>query len=139
MNQKDLYNFIHSKKYMVLSTVNRQGNPESGLMAFGDTDNLEIIFGTYSSTRKYSNLIENPNVSVVIGTDDDMKSIQYEGIVTQVSKDLIDEIVSPYFTKNPYSLNFKNNLEQTYWVIKPKWIKYTDYSQSEIFTYEITY
>ncbi|MCL5970037.1 MAG: pyridoxamine 5'-phosphate oxidase family protein [Patescibacteria group bacterium] len=59
--------FIKKNNLCVISTVGKDCKPQSAAMEFGETENLELIFDTYKDSRKYKNIQENKNVSVVIG------------------------------------------------------------------------
>ena len=60
---RELFRF---QKLCVLSTLNER-HPYVNLIGFYVNDNLdEIVFATYRSTRKFSNISENSNVSVLI-------------------------------------------------------------------------
>ena len=74
----DLYTFIAAKPYAVLSTIAANGTPQSALIGIAVTPNLEIIFDTLTTTRKYANLLARPTCSLVIGWDDE-QTLQYEG------------------------------------------------------------
>lgn len=78
MDKKQVLDFIKKHRLAVLSTVNSNNKPESAVLEFGETDDFEIIFDTFSSTRKYKNLKQNNNVSLVIGWDENI-TIQYGG------------------------------------------------------------
>ncbi len=56
-----------------MSTINKEEKSESAVVAIAETEDLELIFGTFFTTRKYANLKLNPHVSVVIGWDDGEK------------------------------------------------------------------
>jgi general stress protein 26 len=51
----------------VLTTATKSGQPQAALMGFAVTPKLEIIFDSVRSSRKYSNLKENPRVAWVVG------------------------------------------------------------------------
>ena len=62
--------FLQTQSLAVISTIHPQTlQPESALIAFAQTPELELIFETQSNTRKYKNLQSNPKVSLVIGWD----------------------------------------------------------------------
>ena len=57
MDKKEiLYQFIKKTKLAVISTVNEKGTPESAVLEFGETSDLEIIIDTFISSRKYKNI-----------------------------------------------------------------------------------
>lgn len=81
--KKIILEFIKKEKLAVLATVG-ETVPESSVLEFGETDNLEIILDMFTASRKYKNMKANPNVSLVIGWDEDI-TIQYEGIAEELS------------------------------------------------------
>ena len=84
MDQKKIIlDFIKKQNLAVLATVGEIA-PESSVLEFGENDNLEIILDMYNSSRKYKNMKKNPNVSLVIGWDEDI-TIQYEGVAKELS------------------------------------------------------
>lgn len=69
---KDLvYQFIKQNSLGVVSTINMANQPESALIGIAVSINLEIIFDTVKTSRKYNNLVNTPNVSLVIGWDNE--------------------------------------------------------------------
>ncbi len=76
---KDLiYQLITQQKLAVISTINNHDNPESALVGIAVSINLEIIFDTVTTSRKYQNILRNPNVALVVGWEDEI-TVQYEG------------------------------------------------------------
>ena len=41
--------------------------PESAVVAISNTEDLQIIFGTFQDSRKFKNLQRDRNVSIVVG------------------------------------------------------------------------
>jgi len=67
--QKIVQELLNSQRLAVLATLmsDQLGRPYSNLIAFATTDDLkEILFATTRATRKFSNLIEDPRVSLLI-------------------------------------------------------------------------
>ncbi|MGZ3778695.1 MAG: pyridoxamine 5'-phosphate oxidase family protein, partial [Mucilaginibacter sp.] len=76
---KDLiYQFISQSKYAVVSTISKDGKPESALVGIAVSTSLEIIFDTVKTSRKYHNILANKHVAVVVGWDNET-TVQYEG------------------------------------------------------------
>jgi hypothetical protein len=67
MTKSDLYSFIAGCKLGVISTLSWSVSVQSALVGIAVTQDLEIIFDTVKSSRKYSNLISNPVCSLVAG------------------------------------------------------------------------
>ena len=63
---------LNEQRLAILATVSQQ-SPYCNLVAFTPSDDLQtIIFTTPRSTRKYANMMRNPNVSLLV--DDRMRS-----------------------------------------------------------------
>lgn len=67
MTKEFLYDFIQQHTLAVISTISQSGQPKSALIGFAVTENLEIVFDTVCTSRKYRNIVQNPNVALVIG------------------------------------------------------------------------
>lgn len=130
MNQEDkefIYEFIHKNQIGVLATIDKSGKPQAAVVEFGDTPELEIVFDTLISYRKYKNLQKNRHVAFAIGFDD-KETVQYEGVAEEVKGELKEKYKRIYFEKVPDAAKWDTNPEIRYFVIKPKWIRYADYS-----------
>ena len=139
-NKQKILDFIKKKNLMVLSTTNSKGNSESAVIAFSETEKLELIFGTFNNTRKYKNLLSNQNVSVVIGWDEKENiTLQYEGISKEVKDKEFQECRDIQLKKNPNSKAYAFEKEQRYFKIVPKWIRYSDLSKEKEDIIEINF
>jgi general stress protein 26 len=79
MTKDDLLAFMQAHTLAVLSTLGAQGTPQSALIGIAVTSELEIIFDTIKSSRKYGDLIANPAAALVVGCTDET-TLQYEGL-----------------------------------------------------------
>jgi pyridoxine/pyridoxamine 5'-phosphate oxidase len=119
------YDFLNEHQLCVLSSINKQNNSNSALLGFGQTNELEIVFGTDKTSRKYINIINHPEVSVVIGWDN-AQTVQYEGTARELDREEIEIVRSSYWLKNPSVEAYDKMPGQTYFIIKPNWMRYTD-------------
>lgn len=125
MNRKTfLYSYIHTRMIGVLSTVNVQGNTESAVMEFGDTPELELIFDTLCTTRKYRNLQKNPVISFVIGWENG-STVQYEGIATELHGKNLAKYKQFMFQKNASFQRWEGLVGMRYFKVIPTWIRYS--------------
>jgi hypothetical protein len=60
MDVTAIHSFMTRFLYGVVSSTSRDGIPQSALVGIATTPELEIIFDTVKSSRKYTNLIERP-------------------------------------------------------------------------------
>lgn len=121
--------FLRSRPLAVISTVDEAtGQPEAALIAFAERTNLELIFQTFTNTRKYRNLQHNNRVALVIGWNDDYITLQYEGWASQVAETKIAAYKKEFLAKGtPSTEAFLDNPKSRLFKIQPTWIAYNDY------------
>jgi pyridoxine/pyridoxamine 5'-phosphate oxidase len=120
--------FARGQRLAVLATVAPAGEPQSALMGVAVTPDFELVFDTVRSSRKYGNLSTNPRVAFVIGCTGE-KSIQYEGVAHELSGEELERYLMVYFAAFPDGPERRNWPGMTYFVVRPKWIRYCDYGQ----------
>ncbi len=123
MTVKDFYAFMNRQSLGVISTVDANGNPEAAVVGFGQTEKLELVFGTDNTTRKYANLQSNTRVAFVIGWSDE-GTIQYEGVVRELRDDELDIVRNSYWKKTPRAEKFGTETNR-YFIVTPTWIRFT--------------
>jgi len=129
MTKEFVYNFIRQHNLAVISTLSKDNKPEAALVGFAVSQDLEIVFDTVKTSRKYKNILQNPSVAVVIGWDNET-TVQYEGIATELSGD-----TAAYY-KEIYFEVYKDGRERAetwphivHFKIVPKWIRYSDFNE----------
>ena len=134
MDQKQLLlDFLTSQKHMVLATSSHD-IPEAALVGFYAKDNLEIIFGTSSTSRKIQNIQDNSRVAGVVSSD--KTSVQFEGIATIIIGDAIAEDKQGLFDKIAGAAAYDTDPNQLYLRIVPIWFRYTDYAHAQPVLFE---
>ena len=118
---------MESERLGVLSTARPDGRPEAALMGFAATPELEIIFDTVKSSRKYPILKENPRVAWVIGCATEI-TVQYEGEAEELEDEELAKYKKIYFRKFTDGPARESWPGITYFVTRPKWVRYCDYS-----------
>ena len=129
MDDAAIYLFLQKFRYGVISSVNTAGSPQSALVGIAVTPQLEIVFDTLRSTRKYANLLARPQGSFVIGWGGE-QTVQFEGIAIEpagAERTLYQEI---YFTAWPDGRSHTAWPGITYLVVQPRWIRYSDFDQT---------
>lgn len=139
MTKQDILAFFKKNIHAVVSTCGRNGQPEAALIGFGETNNLEIIFGTFNTARKYKNLQENNKVAFVIGWEDDFTTVQYEGTARELEKEELDHYLSLYHAKVPSAAHYQNYPQQRYFIVTPARVRYLDASGEEEKIVEISF
>jgi hypothetical protein len=139
MTKADVYQFIAKQKLGVLGTLSPGGKPQSALVGIAVTPELEIIFDTVESSRKFGNLMSNSNCSFVVGWTGET-TVQHEGEAFRPRGDALARYQQVYFARWPDGPSRLSWPGITYFVVRPKWIRYSDFDQNppliEEFTFE---
>jgi general stress protein 26 len=127
MNVEQVFKFLDGERLGVLATVTGDGTPQAALVGVAATPELELIFDTVKSSRKYPNLKNNPRIAFVIGCSTEV-TVQYEGTAEELAGESLAKYKKIYFAK------FTDGPEReawpgiTYFVVRPKWVRYCDYN-----------
>lgn len=135
-DKKTISEFLKGVNHAVIGTVNKDGNPQAATVGFGQTEELQIIFGTSSLTQKAENISKNNHVSLVMNNP--TQSVQYEGNAQLLSGKELTKCTKIYFEKNPGMAKYFALESQVYYLVTPKWIRYIDHTKSPNGTIEIT-
>lgn len=127
MNVEEVFEFMAGEKLGVLTTVSEDGSPEAALMGVVTTPGLELIFDTVKSSRKYPNLKSNPRVAWVVGCKTEI-TVQYEGIAEELEGEALEKYKKIYFGKFADGVEREKWPGITYFVVRPKWVRYCDYN-----------
>ena len=133
-----MLDFISQRGLATISTVDKNGKPEAAVIGFGQTENLEIIFGTDNASRKYQNIVANPSVALVIGWDDS-RTVQLEGVARELTPDDLQLVKDTYWRKTPAAEKYHDDKGERYFLVKPTWIRYTDLSKKPWEVIELTF
>lgn len=71
--------FLKDHKSAVVATASRSGEPQAATVFYAIDDDFTFNFITDSKSRKFKNLKENPHVAIVVGTGEDVRTIQCGG------------------------------------------------------------
>jgi len=137
MDKVALYSFLSRHRYGVVSSISEAGTPQSALVGIAVTRELEIVFDTVKSSRKHPNLIARPACSFVIGWSGE-QTVQFEGIATELKEPELTRYQEIYFAVWPDGAARMNWPGITYFVVRPRWIRYSDFDQRPPVIEEIT-
>ncbi len=125
--KKMLFDFIHSKRYGVEATVHAGMAPQAALVAIAVTADLEIILDTEKTSRKYRNILANPNVALVIGWENET-TMQLEGVGREIQQEDLPFYKKIYFEQFPDGKERKKWSQIVYIAVKPHWIRFSDFT-----------
>jgi hypothetical protein len=128
VTKAELFHFISQHKLGVLGYLSPEGTPRSALVGIGVTPDLEIIFDTVSSSRKYNDLLANPAASFVIGWQREA-TVQYEGQAFQPTGADLLRYQKFYFAAWPDGPERLSWPGIGYFVVSPRWIRFSDFDR----------
>lgn len=128
MSIQKAFEFIKENETCVLATVTKDGVPQAATVGYSVDGDFNFLISTNKNTRKYQNLIENNKVALVVGFLGS-KTVQLEGSAKEL--DITDKRVEEHLTKLPGAVKFKIQPGQTYFLVRPIWLRFTDYSESQ--------
>ena len=127
-----------SHKLAVLSTVSTGNSSQSALIGIAVTPDLEIVFDTVKSSRKYPNLIATPACSLVIGCSSE-QTLQYEGRARELTGDEPAPYQEIYFEAWPECRQHLSWPGISYFAVRPQWIRYSDFDQNPPLIHEVSF
>jgi pyridoxine/pyridoxamine 5'-phosphate oxidase len=138
MTKADVYEFLIKEKLGVLGSLSPEGQPQSALVGIAVTPDLEIVFDTVKSTRKYRNLTVNPAASFAVGWSGETTA-QFEGEARELTGDDLARYQEVYFAAWPDGPTRLSWPGITYFVVRPRWIRYSDFNQNPPLIEEFTF
>jgi pyridoxine/pyridoxamine 5'-phosphate oxidase len=138
MTEADLYTFLSQCRLGVLGSISNTGAPQAALVGIAVTPRLEIIFDTVKSSRKYPNLISTPACSFVIGWSGE-QTVQYEGRAEELQPPDLEPYQETYFKVWPECRAHLSWPGIVYFVVRPSWIRYSDFDQGPPLIREFTW
>jgi pyridoxine/pyridoxamine 5'-phosphate oxidase len=138
MDRFALQAFMAGHRYGVVSSLSREGNPQSALVGIAVTTKLEIVFDTVKSSRKYANLIARPVCSLVVGWAGE-QTVQLEGVAVEPVRDELRRYLEVYFAVWPECEEHLRWPGIACFVVRPRWIRYSDFDQRPALIAEFTF
>ena len=129
MDKQGLLKFLTTNRLGVLSTIGPEGEPQSALVGIAITPEFEIVFDCVARSRKFANLRRDTRAAFVVGWQGEV-TVQFEGVAKQISSTELGkyhEIYFQAFADGPERLKWEGI---SYFVVAPKWIRYSDFAKS---------
>ena len=139
MDRSGIYAFMSGFKYGVVSSVAKDSTPQSALVGIAVSEELEIVFDTVNSSRKYKNLVEQPRCSVVVGGWSGEQTVQYEGVAFEPKGEELAQYQEIYFAAWPDGPARMNWPGIAYFVVRPSWVRYSDFDLNPVLVEEMRF
>ena len=137
MTRQQLYEFIQRHKLGVLATISENRLPEAAVVGIAVTTELELVFDTLGKSRKSQNLRRNRQIAFVVGWDEEI-TVQYEGEADEPQGGELDRCKQVYFANWPDGVARQWWPDITYFRVRPKWIRYSDFNKTPVEVEELT-
>jgi pyridoxine/pyridoxamine 5'-phosphate oxidase len=128
MTKEELFGFMAAHRLGVLGSVSPEGEPQSALVGIAVTEELEIVFDTLTTTRKYRNLMADSRACFAIGWEGE-QTVQFEGEAFVPEGSELNRYKSVYFATWPDGPARQSWPGIVYFVVRPRWIRYSDFDR----------
>jgi pyridoxine/pyridoxamine 5'-phosphate oxidase len=138
MMRNELVQFMRANPLATVATISADGSPEAAVVGVAVSDQLELVFDTLDTSRKFQNLQLEPRIAVVFGAagayqagKHDERSLQYQGLADVPSGEELKRVQEGiYFKQFPDGRSRMTWPQIAYVRVRPTWIRYSDYNVS---------
>ena len=128
-----IHDYLERHDLAVLATASPSGSPTAALIGIAvvgksNGQGMAVIFDTLTTTRKYARLKANPRVALVIGLGDET-TLQLDGEAEELTGEALAEAKQIYFRKWPDGREREAWPNITYFKVRPRWFRHSDFSQ----------
>ena len=96
ITNEEIAAYVRRHKYGVVSNLHEVGGIESAVVGIAVSHDLEIVFDTLGTSRKYANLMRDKRVAAVIGWENE-QTLQIEGVADAPENGELERIKQAYF------------------------------------------
>lgn len=127
MTKQELVALLRKHRLAVQASISPDGSPQAAVVGFGVGDELEIVFDTTAETRKHRNLRLDPRIALVIGWDDAV-TVQIEGTASFPEGAELERARALYFAAYPDGRDRLAWPGITHVLVRPAWIRVSDFT-----------
>ncbi len=128
MDLQAIQEFMAAQRLGVVSSLGPDGRPQAALVGIAVTPGLEIVFDTVDTSRKYANLTARPACAIVVGWSTE-QTVQLEGEAELLRGAELERYSRLYFDTWPDGRARFGWPGIAYFVVRPRWIRYSDYDR----------
>lgn len=131
LTRAELLGFLRAHRIAVQATTFASGSPQSAVVGYAVSDELEIVFDTLDTTRKLLNLRRDPRIALVVVGWDEQQTAQIEGTADEPKGADLERLRRVYFAAYPDGVDRQAWKGITYVRVRPTWARYSDYRGAE--------
>jgi hypothetical protein len=138
ITRNELVKFMRTHPLVTAATISPNGAPSAALLGVAASDELELVFDTVDTSRKFRNVQRDGRIAVVFGAaggyksgSHDERTLQYEGIADVPSGEELERVRETIYFKQ-----FPDGRERMQWPhiayvrVRPTWMRYSNYNVS---------
>ena len=138
--QKEVLDYLGMQRMAVLSTHAEDNTIDASAVFFLADRDLHFYFSTKVGTRKYKNMATNPQVTLTIPSDDELKTVELKGTASVLSnpKEITDHITmlinkNRYIEGSPWAPPIAKLDAGPFVIVKitPSWLRYGVFQNEE--------
>jgi len=129
MTRAELLSFLRRHRIAVEATVAKDGAPQAAVIGIAISDELEIIFDTLDSTRKFANLRSDPRIALVVGWDKEATA-QIDGVAHFPTGAELDRARDVYLSVYPDGRDRLGWPGITHVLVRPSFVRFSDFGTS---------
>jgi hypothetical protein len=126
MTRSELLAFLRRHRIAVEASVAKDGAPQAAVVGIAVSDELEIIFDTLDSTRKFANLRAEPRIALVVGWDQDATA-QIDGVAHFPAGAELARAREVYFSVYPDGRARLTWRGITHILVRPTCVRFSDF------------
>ena len=140
MTPRELLAYMRTHRVAVQASVTQAAAPQAAVVGIAITDRFEVVFDTLGSSRKAHNLRANPSIALVMGglMPGDERTVQYEGEADEPDGVERERLAEEYYAVYPDGRERLSWPGLTYFRVRPRWIRYSDFGQAPPLIAEFT-
>jgi len=127
-SRSELSAFLREQPLCVVSTLGKDGAPQSATVAFSETKNGQFIIGTSQLSRKSYNIDNDARVAMNMTDGEKRYTVQLGGMARKLEAAEFEIYADFHYEQLPSSRPFKNQPGQVHIIIEPTYIRFSDCS-----------
>jgi hypothetical protein len=127
LSRSELLEYLRERRYCVQASVAANGAPQAAVIGFAVSDDLEIVFDTLASTRKCGNLRRDGRIALVVGTGEDERTMQIEGVADEPAGAELERLKAVYFAVFPDGVERLKWEGITHVRVRPSFVRFSDF------------
>ncbi len=132
--REKIKNFLNNHRKAVFSILDSKGLPTTSLMLYVIDDELNVYFGTRKAFSKYSELLQNPvvSLSVIEEVIDPLKVTDIRGTVTEIPAEELEQTHEFFKSKNSAKYYVEGAEDFVMFKLKPDFMRWLDAETGEL-------